>query len=150
MRVAELVVGDAVAAEAAAVVAAEGDPLEVVEGAVEGDPLEVVDGAVEGDPLAAVDGAAEGDPLAVVDGAAEGDPLAVVDGAAEGDGEGIVPHELEVEVQSVAVLATARWFLKTGGVTLAARLGLAGGSNSSAQFRNCSVGRLGLHLIATG
>ena len=118
-------VGDAVAAEAA-VVAAEGYPLEVVDVDVEGDPLAVVDGAVEGDPLA------------------------VVDRAAEGEGEGVVPHELEVEVQAVAVLATARWSLKTGGVTLAARLGLAGGSNSSAQFRNCSVGRLGLNLIATG
>ena len=69
-------VGDAVAAEAAVVVAVEGDPLEFVDGAV------------------------------------EGDPLAVVDGAAEGEGEGVVPHELAVE----------------------------------GQFRNCSVGRLGLNL----
>ena len=106
--------GDAVAAEAAVVVAAECDPLEVVDGAVEGDPLEVLDGT------------------------------------AEGEGEGAVLHELEVKVQAVAVLATARWSLKTGGVTLATRLGLARGSNSSGPFRNCSVGRLGLNLIATG
>ena len=126
LRAVELVVGDAVVAEAAVVVAAKGDPLKVVEGPVEGDPLAVVDGVVEGDPLA------------------------VVDGAAEGDGEGGVPHELKVEVQAVTVLATARWSLNTGGVKLAARLGPAGGSNSSRQFGNCSVGRLGLNRIATG
>ena len=108
---------DVVVAEAAVVVAAEGDPLKVK---------------------------AEGEPLVV---AAEGEPLIV---AAEGDGEGVVPHELEVEAQAVTVLTTTRWSLTTGGVRLAARLGLARGSNSSGQCRNCSVGRLGLNRIATG
>ena len=97
--------------------------------------------AAEDDPLVVK---AECDPLIVK---AEDDPLVV---KAEDDGEGVVPHELAVEAQAVTVLATTRWSLITGGVTLAARLGLAGGSNSSGQCRNCSVGRLGLNRIATG
>ena len=87
---------------------------------------------------------AEGEPLVVK---AEDDPLVA---AAEGDGEGVVPHGLAVEAQAVTVLATTCWSLITGGVRLAARLGLVGGSNSSGQCGNCSVGRLGLSRVATG
>ena len=77
----------------------------------------------------------------------DGDPL-VAEG--EGDAEGAVRHGLAVEAQAVTGLATTRWSLLTGGVRLAARWGCDGGSTSSWQCGNCSVGRLEPSRVATG
>ena len=126
---------DDVVAEAAVVVVAEDGPL-VAE--AEDDPC-VAKG--EDDPLVAE---AEDDPL-VAEG--DGDPL-VAEG--EGGGEGAVRHGLAVEAQAVTGLAATRWSLLTGGVRLAARWGCDGGSTSSGQCGNCSVGRLEPSRVATG
>ena len=74
----------------------------------------------------------------------EGDPLAVLEGATAGGGEEVALDDLVVERLALAVLATARWSPNAGSMTLAAGMGLAGGSNSSVPSKNCSVGRLGL------
>ena len=96
MSVGELVVGAAVAAEAAVVVDAVVDPHKLGED-VEGDPLEVGE-------------------------AVEGDPLEVGEEDAAGKGEGVVPKDLVVGGEAVAVPATARWSPNAGGLTLVARL----------------------------
>ena len=50
----------------------------------------------------------------------------------------------------MAVLGTGRWSTYAGSITLVAGVALAGGSNSSVQSKNCSVGHLGLNLTARG
>ena len=126
--------GDVVVAEAAVVVEAE-DGLLVAEG--EDGPLvaEAEDGPLvvedEDGPLVAE---GEDGPL-VAEG--DADPLVAADG---GGGEGAVRHGLAVEAQAVT----------TSGVRMAARWGCDGGSSSSEQFGNCSVGRLKPSRVAAG
>ena len=72
----------------------------------------------------------------------ECDPLAVV-GAAAGGGERVALDDPVFERRAVAVVATARWSLYAGSMTLVAGLGLAGGSNSSVQSKTAVSGAWG-------